>query len=77
MDDPNRNDKDDIDRYILKDAVEETKAMGREGMRHPSTKPVLTGAAVGAVAGAILPIVTLPVGLIAGAGFMLYKRIRP
>ena len=77
MNDPHRNDNDDIDRYILKDAVEEAKAMGREGMQHPSTKPVLTGAAVGAVAGAILPIVTLPVGLIAGAGYMLYKRIRP
>ena len=77
MNDPRRNDNDDIDRYILKDAVEETKAMGREGMAHPSTKPVLTGAAVGALAGAILPVVTLPVGLIAGAGFMLYKRIRP
>ena len=77
MNDPHRNDHDDIDRFILKDAVEETKAMTREGMAHPSTKPVLTGAAVGAVAGAILPIVTLPVGLVAGAGYMLYKRIRP
>jgi hypothetical protein len=46
-------------------------------MAHPSTKPVLTGAAVGAVAGALLPVVSLPVGLIAGAGFMLYKRLRP
>ena len=78
MNDPQRNDDHhDIDRFILKDAVEEAKAMGREGMHHPSTKPVLTGAAVGALAGAILPVVTLPVGLIAGAGFMLYKRIRP
>ena len=76
MDDPRRNDNE-IDRYILKDAVEEAKAMGREGMQHPSTKPVLTGAAVGALAGAILPIVSLPVGLVLGAGFMLYKRVRP
>ena len=66
-----------IDKTILKDAVSEAKAMGREGMAHPSTKPVLTGAAVGAIAGAVLPVVTLPVGLISGAGFMLYKRIRP
>ena len=66
-----------IDKTILKDAVSEAKAMGREGMAHPSTKPVLTGAAVGAIAGAVLPVVTLPLGLIAGAGFMLYKRIRP
>ena len=66
-----------IDRTILKDAVNEAKAMGREGMAHPSTKPVLTGAAVGAVVGGLLPVVTLPVGLIAGAGYMLYKRVRP
>jgi hypothetical protein len=66
-----------IDSRILVDAVDEVKAMGRDGMAHPSTKPVLAGAAVGAVAGAILPIISLPIGLIAGAGFMLYKRIRP
>ena len=66
-----------IDRTILKDAVNEAKAMGREGMAHPSAKPVLTGAAVGAVVGGLLPVVTLPVGLIAGAGYMLYKRVRP
>ena len=66
-----------IDRRILVDAVDEVKAMGREGLAHPSTKPVLTGAAVGAVAGAVLPLVPMGLGLIAGAGFMLYKRIRP
>ena len=66
-----------IDNRILADAVEEAKAMGREGMAHPSTKPVLTGAAVGALAAGILPVVTWPVGLVAGAGWMLYKRIRP
>ena len=66
-----------IDNRILADAVDEVKAMGREGMQHPSSKPVLVGAAVGAVAAGILPVVTWPIGLIAGAGFMIYKRIRP
>ena len=73
MNDPNKP----VDSRILADAVEEMKAMGKEGLAHPSTKPVLTGAALGAVAGALLPVVSLPLGLIAGAGFMLYKRIRP
>jgi len=73
MDDPNKP----VDNRILADAVDEMKAMGKEGMAHPSTKPVLTGAALGAVAAAVLPVVTWPIGLIAGAGFMLYKRIRP
>ena len=66
-----------IDNRILADAVDEVKAMGREGMGHPSSKPVLTGAAVGALAGGLLPVVTWPVGLVAGAGYMIYKRIRP
>jgi hypothetical protein len=66
-----------IDNTILVDAVAEVKAMAAEGAAHPSTKPVLVGAGVGAVAAAILPVVSWPIGLIAGAGFMLYKRIRP
>ncbi|HEU4649981.1 MAG TPA: hypothetical protein VFS49_01070 [Croceibacterium sp.] len=66
-----------IDNKILSDAVAEIKAMGKEGLAHPSTKPVVAGAAVGVVAAALLPVVTWPIGLIAGAGFMLYKRIRP
>jgi len=71
--DPNKP----VDSRILVDAVDEMKAMGKEGMEHPSTKPVLVGAAVGAVAAGILPVVTWPIGLLAGAAFMLYKRIRP
>jgi hypothetical protein len=62
---------------LFEDARDEVTAMAKEGMAHPSTKPVLTGAAIGAVAGLVLPIVSLPLGLVAGAGYMLYKRIRP
>jgi hypothetical protein len=70
MDDPDQPD-------LVDDIREEIVGIAKEGMHHPSTKPVLVAAAVGAVAGGILPIVTWPVGLIAGAGFMLYKRVRP
>ena len=62
---------------LIEDARQEISGMAKEGMAHPSTKPVLTGAAVGAVAGALLPVVSWPLGLVAGAGFMLYKRLRP
>ena len=62
---------------LVDDLREEIKGMAKEGMHHPSTKPVLTGAAVGALAGGLLPVVSWPIGLIAGAGFMLYKRLRP
>jgi hypothetical protein len=60
----------------VEDVKAEVTGMAKEGMHHPSTKPVLTGAAVGAVAGAVLPLVSWPIGLIAGAGFMLYNRIK-
>ena len=62
---------------LISDAAAEIKAMAKEGAHHPSTKPVLVGAGVGAVAGMLLPVVSWPIGLIAGAGFMLYKRLRP
>ena len=64
-----------IDNQILVDAVEEIKEMGKEGMAHPSTKPILIGAGVGAVAGALT--IGWPIGLLAGAAVVLYKRIRP
>jgi hypothetical protein len=62
---------------FIRDAREELADMIRDGMKHPSTKPVLAWAALGAVAGAVLPLVTLPLGLAAGAGYKFYKRIRP
>ena len=56
--------------------IEEVKAMGKQGMDHPSTRPVLIGGGLGAVAGAILPVVTWPVGLFAGAAIALYGRVK-
>lgn len=60
----------------VEDAKAELTGMAKEGLNHPSTPPVLTGAAVGAVAGLILPVVSWPLGLLAGAGFALYQRIK-
>ncbi len=71
------NDQKPVDNKLLVDAVDEVKGMAKQGAAHPSTKPVLIGAGVGAMAAAILPIVSWPIGLVAGTGFMLYKRIRP
>jgi hypothetical protein len=59
------------------DAKAELTGMAKGGMRHPSTKPVLTGAAVGAVAGLLLPVLSIPAGLAIGAGVAFYKRLRP
>ncbi|WP_296716753.1 hypothetical protein [Erythrobacter sp.] len=60
----------------VEDVKVEVSGMAKEGVNHPSTGPVLTGAAIGAVAGWILPVISLPVGLLAGAGFALYQRIK-
>jgi hypothetical protein len=67
-----RNDPPDL----INKAMAEIGGMAKQGLGHPSTKPVLTGAAVGAVAGAILPLVSLPLGLIAGAGVAFWYRLR-
>jgi len=71
------NDRDpDNGQDWVEDARNELSGMLKEGMEHPSTKPVLTGAVVGAVAAGVLPVLTWPVGLFAGAGYMLYRRIK-
>ena len=62
---------------FIEDAKTELSGMAKEGMRHPSTKPMLTAAAVGAVAGALLPVVSVTAGVLIGAGVMFYKRVRP
>ena len=56
--------------------TDEIKGIGREGLSHPSTKPVLAGAALGTVAAILLPVLTIPIGLIGGAGIALWLRIR-
>lgn len=61
---------------LVEVTIEEVKAMGKQGLAHPSTKPVLTGGAIGAVAGIILPVVSWPVGLLAGAAIALYSRVK-
>ncbi|WP_066528192.1 hypothetical protein [Erythrobacter sp. CCH5-A1] len=60
----------------VEDVKTEVTGMAKEGINHPSTAPVLTGAAIGAVAGALLPVISWPLGLIAGAGFALYQRVK-
>lgn len=67
---------DPRERDWVGDAKAEMSGMAKGGLGHPSTKPVLAGAAIGALAGALLPVVTLPLGAIAGAGYAFYNRIK-
>ena len=69
-------DKSPQDSNIFEDAKDEIVGIAKGGAKHPGTKPVLAGAAVGAVAGAVLPVVTWPVGLIAGVGIAIYSRVK-
>ena len=62
---------------IVEDAKVELTGMAKQGVRHPSTKPVLIAAAAGAAAGLLLPLLSVPAGIIIGAGVMFYKRLRP
>ena len=57
-------------------ATDEIKGIAKGGFSHPSAKPVLTGVAIGAVAAILLPILTIPVGIIGGAGIALWRRIK-
>ncbi|KGB56963.1 hypothetical protein FG91_00067 [Sphingopyxis sp. LC81] len=57
-------------------SIEEVKAMGRQGLAHPSTRPVLIGGAVGGAIGLMLDAITWPVGLFAGALIALVMRVK-
>ena len=61
--------------HWVEDVKTEVSGMAKEGMHHPSTKPVLAGAGIGAVGGILLG-VGLPIGILAGAGIALYTRIK-
>ena len=61
---------------LVEEMREEIMGMAKEGMHHPSTKPVLLGAAAGAVAGWILPVIGPIIGGVAGAGLILYNRVK-
>ena len=65
----------DQDPSLIGRATDEIKGIAREGLSHPSAKPILGGAALGAVA-AILPVITIPIGIIGGAVIALWLRIK-
>jgi hypothetical protein len=57
-------------------SIEEVKAMGKQGLAHPSTRPVLIGGAIGAGVGLLLDAVSWPVGLFGGALIALVMRVK-
>ena len=61
---------------LVERSIEEIKAMGKQGMAHPSTRPVLIGGAVGAAIGLLLDALSWPVGLFGGALIALLMRVK-
>lgn len=57
-------------------ATSEIKGMAKQGMAHPGTKPVLTGMAIGGIAAIVLPVLTIPVGVLGGAAIALWQRVK-
>ncbi|MEL6528671.1 MAG: hypothetical protein AAGK01_05505 [Pseudomonadota bacterium] len=66
--DPEQND-------LLNRAELEVKAMWEQGMEHPSTQPVLIGAAIGFAIGIVLFDGAWFLTAFAGAAFALYNRL--
>ncbi|HET6536860.1 MAG TPA: hypothetical protein VFG34_01920 [Sphingopyxis sp.] len=62
---------------LFERTIEEAKAIGRQGLAHPSAKPVLIGCAIGAMAGALLPLLNWPLGLLAGGVIALIFQAKP
>lgn len=56
--------------------IELAKAIGRQGLAHPSTRPVLLGGVVGGIVAAVLPVISWPFGIIAGAIIVLVSQVK-
>lgn len=61
---------------LVEVTIEEIKAMGKQGLAHPSTRPVLIGGGVGAAVGLLLDAISWPVGLFGGALIALLLRVK-
>ncbi len=55
-------------------AIDQVARLGRTAMEKDNRSKVAAGAAVGAVASIFLPFITIPFGLIAGAGYVAYRE---
>lgn len=68
-------DGDPEEKELLKRAEIEVKAMWAEGMDHPSTQPVLIGAAIGFAIGVVVFDGAWLLTALIGAVFTLYTRL--
>ncbi|MDJ0641345.1 MAG: hypothetical protein QNJ15_00875 [Erythrobacter sp.] len=71
-----QDDKPEDEQDLLEDAKSEISEMAKDGASHPSTKPVLIGAAIGVVVGVVAFNGAWFLGLLVGAAIALYMRIK-
>jgi hypothetical protein len=62
-------------RDFISGAAEEATEQLKEAARHPASKKIAGAAAIGGVAGALLPVVTVGVGAALLGGFVAYKQL--
>ncbi|MEM1133337.1 MAG: hypothetical protein AAGH53_10395 [Pseudomonadota bacterium] len=64
-------------KHYFSEAADELVGAGKDawnGVKSANGKKIASGAAIGAVAGAVLPVVGLATGAIAGAGIVAYRQ---
>ncbi len=59
---------------IADTAIDEVSTYTGKVIKDEEAQRLTAGAAVGALAGVLLPFVTLPVGAVAGLGYVLYRN---
>lgn len=67
---------DDDHQQLIEAAKTEIQQMAKEGFDHPSSKPVLIGAAIGTAIGFVVLHGAWILGLLAGAAIALYMQIK-
>jgi hypothetical protein len=67
---------DDEHQQLIAIAKTEISEMAKQGFDHPSSKPVLVGAAIGTAAGFLVLHGAWFLGLLAGAAVALYLQIK-
>ena len=73
---PNCDPTNVIDQFVVfaDKTVDEVTRIGKDALTSENAPKLAAGATIGAVAGVLLPFLTLPIGAIAGAGYVAWRQ---